>query len=391
MARKLFIALVVVVTVLATAACASVSATSLLPMDASVSNGADGDRLVVAATTNVDGKDEVDAGKQVLITTQDPWTVESISATTDAGTSTETLFTATTWRSPILLPDQEMTVTATLRHPISGATQEVTRTVKAGPAPDTFTASMFPANGTYGVGVIPTVTFSQPIPAADRAEIEKHLHVVTTPDPVQGSWRWLDSATAAFRPAGFWPAHTKVQVRADIKDAYINAANGFPKSWGEANATSSWQTDRALVVEIDSPSHSGKAIIDGKVVRKFGVSTGKPGYITRSGIKTLTAKYEVRRMTNIGVTDDEVYDLQVPYAMQLTDSGEFLHAAPWNSNIGSANTSHGCTNLRTEDAIFIFNEMLWGDPVITKGTGRPMETDNGPGAMWNIPAADWKN
>lgn len=390
-ARKLAISLVVTGSLLATAACASVSSSNIVPIGARVSNAADRDAQVVAAKTNVDDKEKVDAGKQIEVTTQDPWTVESITTETDAGSNTETLFTATTWRSPILLPNQEMTVTATLRHPISGATQEVQRTVKAGPAPDTFTATMFPADGTYGVGVIPTVTFSQPIPEADRAEIEKRLIVTATPAPVSGTWRWLDSATAAFRPADFWPAHTQVSVKADIKDAYIDAANGFPKSWGAKSAESTWQTDRALVINVDSARHSGTASIDGKVVRKFGVSTGKEGYITRSGIKTLTEKYEVQRMTNIGVTDDEVYDLQVPYAMRMTASGEFLHAAPWNSNIGVANTSHGCTNLKMADAIYIFNQMMWGDPVVTKGTNRPMETDNGPGALWNIPYASWHN
>jgi hypothetical protein len=34
---------------------------------------------------------------------------------------------------------------------------------------------------------------------------------------------------------------------------------------------------------------------------------------------------------------------------------------------------------------------MWGDPVVTTGTKRPMETTNGPGALWNIPYATWAN
>lgn len=248
---------------------------------------------------------------------------------------------------------------------------------------------MFPKDGTYGVGVIPSITFSRAMPDAARALVIKRLSVTTSPKNVAGSWRWIDSTNVAFRPARYWPGDTTVTVSAQLTGIQIpGATTGW---WGDADLSATWKTGPAVIIKIDAKKHSGVVRINGKQARKFGVSTGKSGYITRSGVKTITDKLELTRMTNIGVTDDEVYDLKVPYAMRLTSSGEFLHAAPWNGNIGYANTSHGCTNLMLADAKFIFSRSLWGTPVVTTGTKRGMETDNGPGALWNIPAAQWAN
>lgn len=131
------------------------------------------------------------------------------------------------------------------------------------------------------------------------------------------------------------------------------------------------------------------ATVDGKVIRKFVTSLGKPGYATRSGVKTIMERYAVTRMTNVGVTTSEIYDLQVPYAMRLTNSGEFLHAAPWNGQIGYANTSHGCSHLTMTDGAYFFTITIRYDPVITKNAGPVDDYYNGPGSLWNIPAAKW--
>ena len=40
----------------------------------------------------------------------------------------------------------------------------------------------------------------------------------------------------------------------------------------------------------------------------------------------------------------------VEYAMRVTYSGEFLHAAPWSvGSQGHANVSHGCTGMSTAE------------------------------------------
>ena len=53
-----------------------------------------------------------------------------------------------------------------------------------------------------------------------------------------------------------------------------------------------------------------------------------------------------------------------PQTVRVTNSGEFLHAAPWNvANIGKRSTSNGCTNLLPADAQRLFGYLQIGDPV----------------------------
>jgi lipoprotein-anchoring transpeptidase ErfK/SrfK len=285
------------------------------------------------------------------------------------------------------------TVRVTMLNAQTGDTQVIQRNVIGGPAQHTYTATVTPPKGTYGVGVIPEVEFSKSVPVSSRAELASHLSVTSTPTAVAGGWRWISDTTVAWRPtSGFWPARQTVTVKADIANVRINGTksdSGY--SWGSGNSSSTFKVGRAMIINLNGKTDQGYATVDGKTVRKFGTSLGKPGYETRSGIKTILERYEVTRMTNVGVTNDSVYDLQVPYAMRMTTSGEFLHAAPWDGEIGYANTSHGCSHLTMSDAYYFYQKALEYDPVITKGTGRQMETDNGRGALWNVPAAKWVN
>ena len=85
------------------------------------------------------------------------------------------------------------------------------------------------------------------------------------------------------------------------------------------------------------------------------------------------------------------YVTTVKHAQRITDSGEFLHAAPWSVGAqGRRNVSHGCTNLSPSAAAWLYGRTILGDPVITKGTGRQAETWNGMGGIWNFTWAQWQ-
>ena len=86
----------------------------------------------------------------------------------------------------------------------------------------------------------------------------------------------------------------------------------------------------------------------------------------------------------IAANSAEAYDIDdVEYAMRVTYSGEFLHAAPWSvGSQGYANVSHGCTGMSTANAAWLYNISKPGDVVEYTGTDRPMTLDNGYGD-WN--------
>ena len=87
------------------------------------------------------------------------------------------------------------------------------------------------------------------------------------------------------------------------------------------------------------------------------------------------------RMQNTAHT----YDLIVDWSVRVTTSGEYLHAAPWNSEIGQVSTSDGCTNLSVADAKWYYHFARVGDVVIHKHTGGdPVQLWDGY-TDWNIP------
>ena len=106
-------------------------------------------------------------------------------------------------------------------------------------------------------------------------------------------------------------------------------------------------------------------------------------------------KSESRRMNSetvgIAAGSADSYDIDnVQWAMRLTSSGEFIHAAPWSvGSQGVANVSHGCTGMSTADAAWLYSHARRGDVVEYVGTDRPMTVENGWGD-WNVPFREYR-
>lgn len=250
-----------------------------------------------------------------------------------------------------------------------------------------------PSSGKVGVGQLITATFSAPVRYKAKAEAAM---VVTSPALLpKGSWAWINSTTAVYRPRTFWPGKTWINVELNLRRVRLNAdAQTRWVGGATATRTESFRTYRSFIARINANTHQMRVFRNGELVRVFGVSLGKPGFSTRSGVKIITGeKYRWTRMTSaqLGLTN-EYYDLQVPYAVRITPTGEFIHGAPWaSSRIGYWNGSHGCTNLQVGDAKWFFNNVKPGDVTVTRKTGRPMETWNGaPGSYWNYTWKQWR-
>ena len=134
---------------------------------------------------------------------------------------------------------------------------------------------------------------------------------------------------------------------------------------------------------------------NGSLLRTLPITTGEePAFTTRSGTKVIIEKFASKRMNSetVGIDPDEPEDYNidnVQYAMRVTYSGEFIHAAPWSvGSQGSANVSHGCTGMSTANAAWLYDMTKRGDVVEYTGTDRPMTLDNGYGD-WNADFASY--
>lgn len=247
--------------------------------------------------------------------------------------------------------------------------------------------SVSPLDGEkVGIGMPVVVTFD--LPVSDKAAFEKKMTVTSTPTQA-GSWRWVSDKEAHWRPRSYWTAGSKVNVNIDINS--VAAGGGV---YGQEDRDIAFTVGDAHVYKVNARTHQMKVLSNGKLLRTIPITTGKAGFITRSGTKVIMEKFATRRMNSetVGIPagSSEAYDIDdVKWAMRLTNSGEFIHAAPWSvGSQGRDNVSHGCTGMSTANAAWLYNMTRRGDVVEYVGTNRPMESWNGYGD-WNIKWPDY--
>lgn len=297
----------------------------------------------------------------------------------------------TTWRaSERLEPGTAYAVRSVARSASGEQVRSVTR-FRSEPltlAQQTY-ASIAPLDGeTVGVGMPVVVSFD--VPVTDRAEIERHMSVESTPRQ-RGTWHWISDTEVHWRPRTYWQAGTDVHVDLDING--VDAGGGI---YGQHDREIDFEVGDAHVYEVDARTHQMKVFSNGELLRTIPITTGKAGFETRNGVKVIMEKFDVKRMNSetVGIPSGsaESYDIDdVQWAMRLTYSGEFIHAAPWSvGSQGSANVSHGCTGMSTADAGWLYAMTRRGDVVETVGTsGDDMTLTNGFGD-WNVPFPEYR-
>jgi lipoprotein-anchoring transpeptidase ErfK/SrfK len=233
---------------------------------------------------------------------------------------------------------------------------------------------MWPGDGvSVGVGQPIRVQFTNYVPKEYRAAVEKACAVTTSP-AIAGAWYWVQDDMMDWRPQNYWQPGTQVSVALNL--AGVRAGT---HQYGTKNHTLDFTirgTDLRLVV--DTKAFHATCYQNGQVIRTFPIDTGMndPRFITWSGTLVVLGKGNPVEMKGDYGNGDK-YDELVNWATQITYSGTYVHAAPWDGEIGHVNSSHGCIHASTTDATWFYNLAHVGDVVQVTGTGKNVDLTNG--------------
>ena len=248
------------------------------------------------------------------------------------------------------------------------------------------TPSIGPLDGqTVGVGMPIRVWFDDPV--VDRAAVERNL-VVTSSTPTDGVWSWFSDTEVHFRPSQYWPAQTDVRL-----DARLYGVDFGEGVWGEKDRTVSFRVGDRHVSVADASTYTMQVYDGDRLVQTWPMSAGSPDNPSYNGPHVVTELNRDRVMDSstygVPVDSPEGYRTPVEFAVRISDSGEFVHAAPWSvAQQGNSNVSHGCINLSTERAAWFFDFSQPGDVVeITGSSAGTLRSDV---YDWTIPWDEWR-
>jgi len=242
--------------------------------------------------------------------------------------------------------------------------------------------------GKAGVGMPIILNFNAPV--YNQAEVEKALEVKLS-KPVEGAWRWVSRQQLVYRPRAYWPVGQKVELTAHLKG--VRAAKDV---YAVKDLTYGFTVGDEVISTVDTKTHMMTVRRNGEVVKKIPISAGratKRAYTTTNGVHLTMEKAAsvVADSATVGIPkgSPEYYKLDLKWAVRISNSGEYVHAAPWSvGSQGSDNVSHGCVNASTENAKWFYDNSAPGDIVIVTGTDRELESDNGWG-FWQMSWDKW--
>ncbi|MEU0665354.1 Ig-like domain-containing protein [Streptomyces lavendulocolor] len=296
-----------------------------------------------------------------------------------------------TWTSSALLaPGTEYTVFARAQGTDG---KEVTKrsTITTAAARDTFVGEYSPNKGTtVGVAMPVSITFNKPI--QDKAAVERGLTVTASPE-VEGAWSWMKDRGGKdridYRPQEYWKPGTKVTLRMSLSG--VDAGGGV---LGTQQRVVNFTIGTSVVSTVDVEQKTMTVAENGKVLRTLPVSNGKKGFDTWSGTMVVLSKVPTLHMDSrtVGIFGPEAYDIgEVKWNVQLTPSGTYAHAAPWNEGLfGKVNSSHGCVGASTADAKWFYGRVGLGDPVTVVNSAEDTVAVNNGYGDWNVDWKTWK-
>jgi lipoprotein-anchoring transpeptidase ErfK/SrfK len=250
------------------------------------------------------------------------------------------------------------------------------------PQGDFAIASILPTAGhPVGVAHPVVVTFSRPV--VDRHAAERAIGVKSAP-AMTGKFEWLDNNVVQWVPDRFWPAHSTVALSVGGRPTEFETGSAVLGVADIANHTFTVSIDgvQAAPTRLPAPHHRAHWGEDGVLP----ASMGRPHFPTPVGSYTVLAKDRsvIMDSSSVGVPvdDPEGYRLTVDYAVRFSNTGLYVHSAPWAvPSMGVENVSHGCISLSPADAEWYFDNAKVGDPVIVQEGAPSTEKTADPGPI----------
>jgi lipoprotein-anchoring transpeptidase ErfK/SrfK len=356
--------------------------------DAGSSKQQQGPQITITPT---DGQKKAEPDKGIVVTVSGG--TLSIVTVTDHGKPVPGTFSAdkSSWKSTWpLTPGDSYQASATAA---SGG--------KTNTANSSFTALMpqhgvqitqvTPARGaTVGVGMPVTVLFNRAV--TDKAAVERTFQI-TAEKPVEGAWNWVSSTEAIFRTKNndYWPADQKVTFTAHLAGVKVG------QSYGVADVTHQFRIGDKHILKVSATSDQAVAYQNDVRVKSWPVSLGSSAHstwITTSGIHLTMNHQNPVLMTSEWMHIDPKdtahggYSEEVPWATQITNSGEYVHQNMDDpSCLGNRNCSHGCVRSTPAGAQWFYHWSYLGDVVIISGTSNTLAWDNG----WGYYQKSWSS
>ena len=299
-----------------------------------------------------------------------------------------------------LLYDTTYTVAATASNRVGAATTSRSTFTTVKPADYTLpyvntAAGLSVQDGDlYGVGQALQIHWDEAI--GDRAAAQKAVTVTTEPAQT-AAFSWTDDQNMMWRTKDYLQPGTKVTVTANVFGVQVG-----PGLWGQKNVSTTFNVGDSHVSVADDATKTVTVYENGQVVRTMKTSMGQGGIITsssgnrislwtNSGPHMVIMKASTVNMTSssygLPKTDPLGYDTTVQWGVKISQDGEYTHAAPWNNKLGVSDESHGCLNLSTSDAKWMYDFSLPGDIVDVKGTPQDLAEWNS--GSWTVSWADW--
>jgi lipoprotein-anchoring transpeptidase ErfK/SrfK len=341
-------------------------------------------------TPSGDGE-KADPDKPLEVTAEDDGRITDVTAVDAAGryVAGELSADGSRWHSTSPLAANARYTVRVSTEDDDGAPGREERTFDTGRplAKKRLTVTFGPKGGKYGVGQPVTAELSRAVKdKAARAVVERALKVESTP-AAEGAWHWVDDKKLHYRPKEYWPAGATIKVRSNLDGIKIG-----DRLWGGKAAPLTLTTGDKIVAVTDAAAHRMTVYKNDKVIKEIPVTTGMPGYDTRNGVKVVLAKEGTVRMTSASIGASDFYDLVVHNSVRVTNSGEYVHAAPWSTGSqGYANVSHGCTGMSSANAEWFYDTINEGDIVKVVNSAGDMMAPFGNGfGDWNLDWQKWR-